>query len=101
MDKEKLIKIANHYGLQKQLEKFGEELAELDQAYSEYMVRLNQYDEDISLQPLIDELADVKIMISQMEYLLECKKEVADRVEFKLNRQIDRIELEKDSVKLN
>lgn len=94
MDDEKLIKIAEHYGLQNQLEKFGEELTELDKAYSEYMVKLNQCDEDISLQPLIDELADVKIMIWQMEYLLECKEEVSDRVDFKLDRQLDRMKVE-------
>ena len=94
MDNEKLIKIANHYGLQRQLEKFGEELAELDEAYSKYMAKLNQCNEDISLEPLIDELADVKIMIAQMEYLLECEKEVADRVEFKLERQLDRMKVE-------
>ena len=91
---DKIQTIADHYGLQCQLEKAGEELAELYEVYSEYMVKLNQYDEDISLEPLIDELADVKIMIAQMEYLLECKEEVADRVNFKLDRQLDRMKVE-------
>lgn len=94
MDNEKLIKIAEHYGLQNQLEKFGEEVQELYQEIEGYEYNFNNQYEDISISQLVDEMADVKIMIAQMEYLLECKEEVSDRVNFKLDRQLDRMKVE-------
>lgn len=94
----KIEKIADHYGLQHQLSKSVEELIELVQAIQEYSFRLGMRDDEISTEHVADEIADVKIMIAQLEYLLELEEEVNDRVEFKLNRQIDRIKLEKESV---
>ena len=96
--KEKIQKIADHYGLQHQLNKSVEELIELVQAIQEYSFKLGMYDDEISTGHVAEEMADVKIMIAQLEYLLELEEEVKDRVEFKLNRQMDRIKLEKESV---
>ena len=91
-------KIADHYGLQHQLYKSVEELIELVQAVQDYSFKLGMRDDEISTEHVVDEIADVKIMIAQLEYLLELEEEVNDRVEFKLNRQMDRIKLEKESV---
>src|SRR5574344_2472425 len=95
---DKIEKIADHYGLQHQLYKSVEELIELVQAIQDYSFKLGMRDDEISTEHVADEIADVKIMIAQLEYLLELEEEVNDRVEFKLNRQIDRIKLEKESV---
>ena len=92
-------KIADHYGLQHQLNKTNEELAELIQAIQNYSIKLALQDDDISVSHMVEEMADVKVMIAQLEYLLELEEEVNDMVEFKLNRQMDRIKLEKESVK--
>ena len=95
---DKIQTIANHYGLQHQLAKSVEELIELVQAIQEYSFKLGMRDDEISTEHVAEEIADVKIMIAQLEYLSELEVEVNNRVEFKLNRQMDRIELEKENV---
>lgn len=82
-------RIAEHYGLEHQIGKLREELAELyDVAF------------DISLDPaafrshltaLVDEMADVKVMVAQIEILTDTVQETADRMEYKIKRQLDRI----------
>lgn len=96
--KERIKSIADNYGIENQLKKSREELIELREEIRNYLSDYQAEDSEITTIPLIDEIADVKIMIAQLEYLLELEKEVKDRVEFKLNRQIDRIKLEKESV---
>src|SRR5574344_1333196 len=96
---DKIEKIADHYGLQHQLYKSVEELIELVQAIQEYSFKLGMRDDEISTEHVADEIADVKIMIAQLEYLLELKVEVSDRVNFKLDRQLDRMKLDTDIYK--
>ena len=96
MNQDKIRHIANHYGIKSQLKKTMEELSELGNETFYYMIAFLGGDEDITTVSLIDEIADVKIMVAQLEYLLELEEEVKDRVEFKLNRQMDRIKLEKE-----
>jgi len=98
MNQNKIKAIANHYGIKNQLTKTIEELRELREEVRNYLFDYQMENSEITTIPLIDEIADVKIMIAQLEYLLELEKEVKDRVEFKLNRQIDWIKLEKESV---
>ena len=98
MNQSKIKAIADHYGIENQLKKSREELRELREEIRNYLSDYQAEDSEITTIPLIDEIADVKIMIAQLEYLLELEKEVKDRVEFKLNRQIDRINLEKESM---
>lgn len=99
MDIEKVKKIADHYGIESQLVKTVEETTELQKAVAYFYHQYAERDENISTKPLIDELADVSIMIEQLKYLLECDKEVQERIEFKLNRQIDRMKLDSDTYK--
>ena len=98
MNQDKIKHIANHYGIKNQLKKTLEELSELGNETFDYMIAFLGGDEDITTISLIDEIADVKIMLEQLEYLLELEEEVNNRVEFKLKRQMDRIKLEKESV---
>lgn len=41
---------------------------------------------------IIDELADVRIMCRQMELLFQAEDEVERRIDFKVDRQIKRLE---------
>ena len=67
-----------------QLNKTIEECAELIQA----LVKLE------SRENTIEEIADVQIMLKQMLYLLDCEKEVEKVMEYKINRQLERIKEE-------
>lgn len=85
MNKAELIKyIANRYGKEAQLIMLMEECAELIQASSKQLRR-----KDKSINHLIEELADVRIMIEQIEYLYGIKNLVEDEMVFKLNRQLE------------
>jgi NTP pyrophosphatase (non-canonical NTP hydrolase) len=74
-------KIADYYGLDNQLNKTIEECAELIQA----LVKLE------SRENTIEEIADVQIMLKQMLYLLDCEKEMEKVMEYKINRQLERM----------
>lgn len=95
---EKIKKIADYYGKESQLDILQEECAELVQAVSKYK---RGKDDDFS--HLLEEMADVTIMIEQVLYLLE-KKMIAEEssvydayfafFDKKLDRQIKRMEKE-------
>ena len=59
------LKSAEHYGLQLQMNHFTEELAELIQAVAE-----------CDPKHVAEEMADVEVMVEQMEYLLTLDKDV-------------------------
>ena len=84
-------KIADHYGLQHQLSKTDEELVELILAIQDYSIKLSSKDDDISVSHMVEEMADVSIMIEQLTYLTESKKEFEACRELKIKRQIGRI----------
>jgi len=90
---ENIQKIADYYGCDNQTNKTIEECAEVIQAlvklkYSEEMYE-DEY--DIARKNVIEEMADVQIMLKQMFYLLDCEKEVEKAIEYKINRQLERI----------
>ena len=82
------------YGSNPQMDIAVEEMSELMKALLKYrrasakapteeLVRLRD--------AIIDELADVKIMVRQMELLFECDSEVAERMSQKVERQLKRL----------
>ena len=75
--------IADHYGKNPQILKFIEEMAELTQA-------LLKGDE----KHIAEEMADVGIMLEQVEYLFGNANLVSAIREMKIERQIHRIEEE-------
>lgn len=83
---EDLKKIANHYGLRRQLWQTVEETAELTQV----ICKAERYDLDMVRDHLVEEVADVSIMIDQLEYLLGDNM-IAKIREEKINRQLERI----------
>lgn len=84
-------RIANHYGLKHQICKAKEELQELYTALLDY-----QEDESReNLKAIITEIADVTIMVEQLRLLMDVDEEVETEIEYKLNRQLRRMEKEK------
>lgn len=79
-------KIANHYGLRRQLWQTVEEMAELTQV----ICKTGRYDMDAVRDHLVEEVADVSIMIDQIVYLLGDNM-IAKIREEKINRQLERI----------
>lgn len=99
MTEAKIQRIFKHYGEQSQLIKTQEELKELDEAIQK-LIDLRKDDKrtsfynterDFLKDHIAEELADVRIMLEQIEYGLQIEKRCADWREFKLNRQIQRI----------
>lgn len=79
----RLERIADHYGRNSQILKLIEEMAELTQA-------LLKGDE----KHIAEEMADVSIMLEQVEYLCWNTNLVSAIREMKIERQIHRIEEE-------
>ncbi|MDR0885435.1 MAG: hypothetical protein LBN22_03580 [Clostridiales Family XIII bacterium] len=91
-NRDKVEYIADHYGLKSQLNKLHEELVELAEV-------VNTQPSMILTERLVDEMADVTIMLDQIEYLMTMKKAkfkklLGDRIAFKLDRQISRVRCE-------
>lgn len=94
LQKASIKQIADHYGIQHQVDKAFEELDELKEELAAYYFRFLDNDDKTNTLGIIDEIADVKIMLAQLEYLLEIEKDVHARVWFKIKRQLERIRKE-------
>lgn len=91
--KDKLLKIINTYGIDKQLKYIHSEYFELDEAI--LTARDYPYDEEIN--HIAEEIADVMVMLKQFQYYFNIEDEQIEKVmDYKINRQLDRIEGEKD-----
>ena len=101
----KIEQISEHYGFDSQSRQCIEEMAELTKALNKFwrknllcgqmrltpelLQRLKQTPE---YKDVLEEVADVQIMISQITHLLDM--DVSEMMNFKLQRQIERIDLE-------
>lgn len=95
------------YGAPAQVDMCIEEMSELTKALLKYRRKsalakgenVNSTSEIINLnkarEDIIDELADVKIMCRQTELLFQVEDVVERRMDFKINRQIGRLEASK------
>lgn len=77
-------KIADHYGFESQKKKTVEELIELADT-------LIHYDDRCSRNDVIEEMADVQIMLWKMEKLMSCIVDMELMIVRKVNRQLRRI----------
>lgn len=84
----KLIRNIEHFGTSVELDKAKEECEELIE-----QIELAKQG-TVLLEDIIDEIADVKVMLAQLEIIFDCSGAVEDRVEYKINRQMERIEKE-------
>lgn len=97
--KEELLKIINHYGVNNQQRKFQEEVFELNEAIisAEYSrcVGITREVASIGIEHIAEEMADVCVILRQfMEYYDISQDEISKIMEYKINRQIERIENE-------
>ena len=83
----KILFIINTYGTNKQEDKAIEEMSELQKAILKH--RENKSEEE--KKAVIDEIADVSVMLEQLKIIYSCNKEVEERMDYKINRQIKRI----------
>lgn len=96
---EKIKIIAEHYGYEAQSRQCIEEMAELMQAINKLWRsighgQLTEKSFKECLENLTEEMADVQIMLWQIEYLLLSAPEVNQVITQKLDRQLKRIEEE-------
>lgn len=83
------IKIAGHYGKVHQALKLFEEFGECEEALRGY---INSTD---TKEHVIEEMADVEVMIDQFKYyFLNCEKQVDDVKRMKVDRQLERMKAE-------
>ena len=83
--------IADHYGIKKQLRQLAEECSEL-------AVEASHSARKGTTVKIIEEIADVQIMIEQIIHLAKIDRcDIEDCINYKLDRQMKRIEMEKDN----
>ena len=89
IDEEKVKRIADHYGWNNQLRQLAEECSELS-VEALHCIREREETERLS-----EEMVDVLIMIQQIIYFLrKDREELEEYADFKLDRQLRRIEQE-------
>ena len=87
IDEEKVKRIADYYGWNSQLRQLAEECSELS------VEALHYTRERGGTERISEEIVDVLIMIQQIIYLLKNDTEKLEKyADFKLDRQLDRIE---------
>ena len=91
IDEEKVKRIADHYGWNNQLRQLAEECSELS-VEALHCIREREETERIS-----EEMVDVLIVIQQIIYFLrKDREELEEYADFKLDRQLRRIEREQE-----
>ena len=85
----RIIEIADHYGIEKQLHQLAEECSELAVEAS------HSARKGVTVK-IIEEMAGVLLMIEQVVYLANIATEDIDEcIRFKIDRQLERIKEEK------
>ena len=95
--RKKLRDIASYYGSTAQGRQCIEECAELIQAINKWDRLKSPGDpENVkkAMCSIVEEIADVRIMLDQLIYLYGCSEEVDKMMDEKINRQIVRIGME-------
>lgn len=81
--------IANHYGREHQVLIAIEEMSELTKELCKYFRRYDRKKE------IVEEVADAQIMLEQLIELFGIEGDVDKMIDYKLNRQIRRMEQER------
>lgn len=97
---QKIRHIANHYGFESQSRQLMEECGELTQAVNKAWRAWNGIKDPLrplkfeeAKNNLVEEIADVSIMIKQLQTLLGISDgRVTDQIVIKLDREIERIQ---------
>ena len=113
--KKDLMKIINYYGIKKQLKYFQSEIYELNEAVIQHEERKRNPIDIVcnALEPVVatlnnrkpikttdaikDEIADVMVMLKQIQYLYEINDiEITNVMKQKISRQLERIKEDQD-----
>lgn len=86
-EKRKLLFIINTYGTRSQQDIAIEEMSELQKS----ILKHRRNPSEKTRKDIIDEIADVSIMLEQLKIIYSCHKEVEKRIDYKIERQIKRI----------
>ena len=88
IEDERIKTIADHYGINKQMRQLAEECSEL-------AVEASHSARKGTTVKIIEEMADVEIMVEQIIYLAKIdRKDIEECIQYKLERQMKRIEAE-------
>lgn len=100
MDK-RIEKIADTYGFTAQARQTMEECAELIQALSKYMRALGsgepamksgkRIEPEAAHDSVVEEIADVTIILEQLQYLMDCETELSGWKNLKIERSLERM----------
>lgn len=82
--------IANYYGIDNQILIAIEEMSELTKELCKYERKFHRERE------IAEELADVSIMVEQLIELFGVERNVSEIIDYKLNRQLRRIDNERE-----
>lgn len=101
--KDKLLKIINNYGVMSQLKYIHSEYFELDEAIINHELK-RSVEYEIPLTEIIgtkehiaEEIADVMVMLKQFQYYYDIDDiEINNKMFFKVERQLERIEKENE-----
>lgn len=86
---EKLLKIIEHYGINNQQRKLQEEVFELQEAIIKFENGIGD------IKEVVEELVDVTVLLDQFRVFYEIyQDEESEIYDFKVNRQLERIEKE-------
>ena len=97
----KLMRIADEYGYEAQSRQLIEEMGELTVALNkEWRTQKNYMPSDEeklqeARERVIEEIADVEVVLTQIKYLMQCEVEVMQVKKQKIDRQLLRIEANK------
>ncbi len=97
--KDKFKTIINHYGINAQQRQFAEEVFELQEAITLMEtfdnVKTISVIEESYKKDIAEEIADCMVMLNQFkEYYNITDEQINKQIEYKVNRQIERIEKE-------
>lgn len=96
--REKLLKIINHYGIDKQLKYIHTEYFELDESIIDYKyveVYKGSPAEKYHKGHIAEEIADIMVMLKQFQYYYGIDDEILENImNQKIDRQLERIQKE-------
>lgn len=81
-------KALDKWGFNSQVKQLFEEMAELVIALNKFDRAQNDDIREGRVYAIIDEIADVELMLDQMKYIFYCKERVEERYKMKLDRLI-------------
>ena len=73
------------------MDKAVEECSELITEVCKFREGLDDANKFYDVHNIFDEIADVEIMINQLKIMFDCFGEVEERIDYKINRQLERI----------